>query len=65
MTYNQQIEDRLDRAYFGCPIILNDLGFEELLEKAYNAIWVYEEHHRAECILDGLYQRFGYSELLP
>jgi hypothetical protein len=65
MTYNQQIIDRLDRAYSGCPIILDDLGFEDLLHKAYAAIWLYAEYHRAECILDGLYQRFGYAELAP
>ena len=65
MTYNQQIENRLDRAYTNCPIILNTFDFEELLKKAYNAVWVYSEHHRAESILDGLYQRFGYPELSP
>lgn len=65
MTYNQQIEDRLDRAYTHCPIFIDSSEFEELLRKAYNAVWVYSEYHRAESILDGLYQRFGYTELSP
>ena len=65
MTYSYQIESRLDRAYSNCPIVLHALDFEELLKKAYEAVWVYQEYHRAECILDGLWQRFGYVELLP
>lgn len=64
MTFNYQIEARLDRAYY-CPIVLHALDFEELLKKAYEAVWVYQEYHRAECILDGLWQRFGYAELSP
>ncbi len=65
MTYNQKIQNRLNNAYSGCPIVLDDRGFEELLNKACVAVWVYKEYHRAECILDGLYQRFEYAELAP
>ena len=65
VTDKQQIEDRFERAYSNCPIILGDNDLEELLSKAYAALWVNGDHAQTEHILNEAYQRFGYAELAP
>lgn len=54
--------------YWSAVQIQLSLQTEDLAELMNNlafAIFEYKEFSRAECILDGLYQKYGCSELSP
>jgi len=57
------------RKAWTCPILVfsttEALEFEASLVALWKIVNTYNEYHRAEIILDGLYQRFGYPELAP